>query len=280
MLGRIIFREGLSWHVSFHEDHCRNLAESFFRVFQPNAHGKDKAGNQNELRFSVYGRRNEGPCLVEIPAANHNEITFVLNQAKTDVALARQMIRLSQVMAHCSASRGAILMHGALASWKGTGVLLCGASGSGKTTASKRLPSPWQSLSDDATLLVRDKSGEYWAHPWPTWSRHLARKKSLTVSLGSPVRLHAIFFLRQSAKNGISGALPKESIIRLMAASEQAVNLTAAIMPIAPRNRQRVDRFDLCCDLARKLPTFHLAVSLPGKFWKLIEKAIKLQVHP
>lgn len=92
--------------------------------------------------------------------------------------------------------------------------------------------------------------------------------------------MHAICFLKKSVKDGISSALPKESVVRLMAASEQAVNLTAAIMPVAPRNRQRVDRFDLCCDLARKLPVFHLAASLTGKFWKLIEKAIELQVHP
>ena len=30
---------------------------------------------------------------------------------------------------------------------------------------------PWRSLCDDATLVVRDASGRYWAHPWPTWSR-------------------------------------------------------------------------------------------------------------
>ncbi len=59
-----------------------------------------------------------------------------------------------------------------------------------------------------------------------------------------------------------------------MAAAEQAVNLTARIMPVEPRNRQRVARLDLCSDLARKIPVFHLSASLTGKFWELIEKVL------
>ncbi|MFO7685071.1 MAG: SynChlorMet cassette protein ScmC [Desulfobacterales bacterium] len=211
---------------------------------------------------------------MDIPNEDGKRINFILGPAKGVEALTRQMILLSQGMADCSASRGGVLLHGALASWKSKGVLLCGASGSGKTTASNRLPSPWRSLSDDATLLVRDRQGRYWAHPWPTWSRYLSKKENPIQPLAGPVRLQAICFLKKSVKDRISNASPKGSIVRLMAASEQAVNLMAEIMPVAQRNRQRIDRLDLCCDLARRIPIFHLSVSLTGKFWELVERTL------
>ncbi len=65
-------------------------------------------------------------------------------------------------------ARNALLLHGALAEHAGRGVILIAQGGTGKTTASQRLPSPWYSHSDDITLVVRDTTGQYWAHPWPT----------------------------------------------------------------------------------------------------------------
>ena len=82
-----------------------------------------------------------------------------------------QLIQLSMVIAREAQSLGGVLLHGALAERDGIGVILAAPGGTGKTTASERLPSPWQSLCDDVTLVVRDTKGNYCAHPWPTWSR-------------------------------------------------------------------------------------------------------------
>lgn len=70
-------------------------------------------------------------------------------------------------------NRGGLLLHGALAECKRQGVILAGPGTVGKTTASRRLRLPWHSLSDDATLVVRDRAGRFGAHPWPTWSRFM-----------------------------------------------------------------------------------------------------------
>ena len=66
-----------------------------------------------------------------------------------------QLMRVSQIVANASEEKGGLLVHGALVEWNGTGVILAGPGGVGKTTASKRLPSTWRSLSDDTALIVK-----------------------------------------------------------------------------------------------------------------------------
>jgi SynChlorMet cassette protein ScmC len=83
------------------------------------------------------------------------------------------LVQLSLILAREAQTCGGVLLHGALAEWNGLGVILAAPGGMGKTTASNRLPAPWRSLSDDLTLIVRDSQKNYWAHPWPTWSRFL-----------------------------------------------------------------------------------------------------------
>ena len=92
-------------------------------------------------------------------------------------------------MANSSEKNGGLLVHGALAEWNGIGVILAGPGGVGKTTASKRLPRPWRSLSDDNTLIVKSPDGTYWAHPWPTWSRYRQGDMSGSWDVQAAVKL-------------------------------------------------------------------------------------------
>ena len=92
-------------------------------------------------------------------------------------------------------------MHGALAEENGIGVILAAPGGTGKTTASDRLPAPWRSLCDDTTLVVRDSQGKYWGHPWPTWSRFLEGGPGGTWEVQEAVPLRGVFFLSQAPED-------------------------------------------------------------------------------
>lgn len=279
MVGTKKFKDDLTWLVEVGSGLQKNLAQDLFRMLGVDVLDANHAQEpcRSDLCF-VLRKQMENKKKVNVLSMKKTGDRFLFHIPEQKDTLLSNMVKLSQGMAHCSASRGGILLHGALASWKRRGILLCGASGSGKTTASQRLPSPWRALSDDAAFVVRDRQGRYWAHPWPTWSRFSTGGKLPPTTLGNPVRLAAIFFLKKSSRDRISEVSRKNAIVRLMAASEQAVNLMAGLMPVNERNQQRIDRLDLCCDLTRTTPCFHLGASLKGKFWKLIEKALNLQV--
>jgi hypothetical protein len=70
-----------------------------------------------------------------------------------------------------SLMRGGVVMHAALVTFDGQGYLLAGKSGAGKSTAASRVPPPWEALCDEMVLAVPDPAGDWWAHPWPTWSK-------------------------------------------------------------------------------------------------------------
>ena len=72
------------------------------------------------------------------------------------------------------------MVHGALMSKNGRGVLLCGPSGIGKSTTAERMAAEgFEVLADDCFLLRRDGDGRYWARPLPTWSIYLFGKEAL-----------------------------------------------------------------------------------------------------
>ncbi|NTV94432.1 MAG: SynChlorMet cassette protein ScmC, partial [Thiobacillus sp.] len=109
-----------------------------------------------------------------------------------------QMRRIASQVAREAMARGGLLFHGALAEHRGNGFLMAGPSDVGKSTASRRLPSPWRSLSDDMTLVVRDGRGDFQAHPWPTWSRFLYGGPGGSWAVERSVPLRAMFFLDQA----------------------------------------------------------------------------------
>jgi len=101
------------------------------------------------------------------PSDDEDTVICIVPPLRDNDMLANQLMQLSLVIAQQSQTRGGFLLHGALIEKDGWSVILAGPGGVGKTTASSRLRSPWRSLSDDATLVVRDVHGTYWAHPWP-----------------------------------------------------------------------------------------------------------------
>jgi hypothetical protein len=190
------------------------------------------------------------------------------------------MDRVASAIAGQSVTSGGLLLHGALAVRNGAGFVLAGPSGVGKSTASRRLPAPWQSLSDDCTLVVRDPQGRYWAHPWPTWS--LLRDKGLVASwpLEQAVPLKALLFLRQSAVDAIEPVTATPAAALIM----ESAHLLARTIIFAPDT----DASRVVClkylraawSIAAAVPGFRLSVSSTGRFWQEIERAVLGEAVP
>jgi SynChlorMet cassette protein ScmC len=188
-------------------------------------------------------------------------------------------------------SRGGVLVHGALAEYPfaslgrekdcglGEGILLAGSFSVGKTTASYRLTAPWRSLCDDATLVVRDRSGRYWAHPWPTWSRFYGSKDGPgpggNWDVQRPVPLRAIFFLSKSPDDDVEPLPAASAMAMLMEAVQHVSNTMTFYRPEEEIQAIYRDQLAAVEALAHSIPAYTLKISLNGEFWKKIERVLQ-----
>jgi SynChlorMet cassette protein ScmC len=184
-------------------------------------------------------------------------------------------LKISLTLARQSQNLGGVLLHGALAEWNGFGIILIGAGGTGKTTASRRLPPPWKSLSDDLTFVVRDSQNTYWAHPWPTWSRFLQGDPDGTWNVQKAVPLRSIFFLKQSDENRVTSVGNGLSTRLLLQSIQQASILM--IRGLGPEKVRQIHLqwFDNICPISKSVPLHTLEISLTGPFWQEIEPVLE-----
>ena len=125
-----------------------------------------------------------------------------------------QMRRIASQIAREALFRGGLLFHGALAEYRGSAFIMAGPGDVGKSTASRRLPSPWRSLCDDMTLVVRDCKGRFWAHPWPTWSRFNNGGPGGSWAVEQAVPLRAQVDIIEGEEPGVFGEFGGKIIVR------------------------------------------------------------------
>lgn len=89
-----------------------------------------------------------------------------------------------------------LLGHGALAVREGRGVLFCGPSGIGKSTAVSRLPEDWEVLGDDCFLLS-ESGGSWFVQPAPTWSIWISGKPFRRFDCSHRVELGRVFLVER-----------------------------------------------------------------------------------
>lgn len=169
---------------------------------------------------------------------------------------------------------GGLPLHAALVDRNGFGIVLAASGGIGKSTCCHRLRDPWHTLCDDEVLVVHHNQNGYLAHPFPTWSDYFADRFDRTCNIERCVPLRAIFFLEQSETDEV---VP-------MGRGHSAVLIYQSATEVCHRNWIKVNRekvsnlrknlFENSCRLAKTIPAFRLRVSLKGRFWEQIEKAI------
>lgn len=216
-------------------------------------------------------------CYIPLASQDHGRAVVSLYSREHGADLSGNFRRLSLVFARAAQASGGFLIHGALAEKDGRGVILAAPGGTGKTTASGRLPAPWRSLSDDITLVVRDPQGRYWAHPWPTWSRFQDGGPGGTWEVQHAVPLKGIFILSQAPADRAERIGSGQAVSLLM---ECAGQTSMFMIPGLLKEEVRalhLERFNNLCALARIVPTHLLHISLTGTFWNEIERSLEVR---
>jgi SynChlorMet cassette protein ScmC len=174
-----------------------------------------------------------------------------------------------------SIQRGGLPLHAAAAERDGKGVLLAAPSGVGKSTCCLCLPSHWQPLCDDETLVIFDRTESYRAHPFPTWSDYLWKNNGKTWETQYSVPLVGLFFLEQSTTDTVEPLGQGAAAALLNQSTNEAFHKFWGMLNKTEQKRLRITLFDNSCTLAKLLPACRLRVSPHGKFWEKMEHVLE-----
>lgn len=211
---------------------------------------------------------------IPLASKDDGDVVCILNPRDNWGGSYVNLLRLSLVFARQAQANGGILIHGALAERDGIGVILTGAGGTGKSTASRRFPPPWRSLCDDTTLVVRDTKGNYWAHPWPTWSCFLDGGAGGTWDVQKPLPLAGIFILAQAVEDSVERIGLGKAISLLVECVGQVSTFITPSLFKEELRAMHMERFNNLCTLAGVTPVHLLHISLTGAFWQEIEQVL------
>jgi len=117
--------------------------------------------------------------------------------------------------------------------------------------------------------------GNYWAHPWPTWSRFLWGGSGGTWDVQHAVPLKGVFFLSRAAEDHVESLGPGHALSLLVECAQQASQLMVRGLGKEATRALHLERFDNLCALARVVPAHLLHISLTGAFWEEIEQTLE-----
>jgi hypothetical protein len=274
----LVLADGSRWEISAGDKEAAAIVSQLGCAMQlrgaPGAIEPPHHGRLGRILVQVEAHTSVADCSVPL-ASNHNGIVVVgLDPCDNWGGPFVNLVRLSLIFAREAQTRGGVLIHGALAERDGMGVILVAPCGTGKTTASNRLPAPWRSLSDDATLVVRDPQGNYWAHPWPTWSRFLDGGPGGTWDVQSAMPLKGIFLLAQAVEDRVERLGPGRAVSLLVESVGQVSTIMAPGLVKEELHALHLEQFDNLCALVRVIPAHVLHISLTGAFWQEIDQAL------
>ena len=279
VLHNLVLADGSHWEIAAGDEEAAFIVSQLGGAMQlcmtTGAIEPPHHSNLCKLLVQVDAHTSVADCYVPLVSENDGVVVCIPSPYDHWGSPYINLVRLSLVFAREAQARGGVLIHGALAERDGMGVILAAPSGTGKTTASNRLPAPWRSLCDDATLVVRDPQGNYWAHPWPTWSCFLAGGPGGTWDVQHAVPVKGIFFLAQAGEDRVVQVGPGQAVSLLLECVRQA----AMFMPLGLLKEEgralHLEWFNNLCALARVIPAHVLHISLTGAFWQEIEQALE-----
>ncbi len=169
---------------------------------------------------------------------------------------------------------GGLPLHSALVCRSGFGVALSASGGTGKSTSSRRIPSPWRTLCDDTTLVLPGSTTAFEAHPFATWSDYLWKRSEGTWNVAGRIPLKAIFFLKQADKDKASAIGQGETAIYIARSSTEILTPFIRRLEVESARALKGRIFDNACRAAKAVPAYVLDVSLEGQFWEEIERVL------
>jgi len=161
------------------------------------------------------------------------------------------------LFAQLLADRGGIILHGSGLIFKEKGYLFVGHSDAGKTTLVKTFNHHAKILNDDR-MIVRKENGQFYLYGTP-WHGDL--------SLVAPDRvlLKAILFLNQAKENKVEKTEGLEAFKSLFGCTVKAL-----VTEIWAKNA-----LDICRDLSREVPCYHLYFDKTEGVISTIEKGVR-----
>jgi SynChlorMet cassette protein ScmC len=170
---------------------------------------------------------------------------------------------------------GGIPVHGALVEHKGSGVILAGRSGEGKSTACGRLPVPWRTVSDDMCLVLKSPAAGFQAYPLPTWSIFRHDHTSGRCRAGRLLPLRAVFFLKQAPEDECLEMKKSAAAISLASVALQVFRSIDSEFPRAEDSDVKRGLYANAASLALAIPSHLLRISLTGCFWEKMEEVLE-----
>ena len=279
VLYSLVLADGSRWGIAAVDEKAASIVSQLGCVMQlcmnTGANEPSHHGNPCRLFVQIDAHTTAADCYVPLASENDGVVVCDLSPCDRWGGPHVNLVRLSLVFAREAQARGGVLIHGALAERDGMGVILAAPGGTGKTTASNRLPAPWRSLCDDTTLVVRDPQGNYWAHPWPTWSRFLDGGPGGTWDVQNAVPVKGIFFLARALEDRVERVGPGQAVSLLGECVGQVSTFMAPGLWKEELHALHLEQFNNLCVLARVTPAHVLHISLTGAFWQEIEQALE-----
>ena len=277
-LHNLVLADGSRWEIAASDDEAASIVTQLGRAMQlrmtPGAIEPSPHGHLYQLLGQVDAHASVMDYHVPLASKNDGVVVSILRTCDYWGGPYINLMRLSLVFARQAQARGGVLIHGALAERDGIGVILAAPGGTGKTTASNRLPAPWRSLCDDTTLVVRNPQGNYWAHPWPTWSRFLWGGPGGSWDVQYTVPLKGIFFLSRADEEWAEPVGTGRGVSLLVESAHQASQLMTRGLSKEEKRSLHMEWFENICALARTIPSHLLHISLTGAFWQEMERVL------
>ena len=212
---------------------------------------------------------------VALPSENNDEIRIFLGdylncERKLQVQLLKMVF--FQTFFPSLLAGEMFLFHGALAvTESGQGILLCGPSGVGKSTACRKLAGKMQTLAEDFILLSKF-DGKWFAQAAPTWSVWGFDKEEIVVSdICKIVPLNYMVLLNRGEARleefGKYGAS-----LALSASFNDMTNwqTRAAVVPRDMRRQLRTCAFEGVLDMTKKLSCYRMFSKLDTDIGELL----------
>jgi len=239
---------------------------------------KDSFGDKNGNPISLRG--GKGWFVYDLKTMllwRHERIPDVIAEIRNNENYEIEIINMwnaLQPIYQKAEEAGGLPLHAALLEFDGRGIIIAAPGDTGKSTCCQRVPSTWNPLGDDETLVVLDGKKGYRAHPFPTWGDYLNKRPGKTWNVQVSIPASAIFFLEQSGSDGAAPIEQARAAVLVNRSARQVSERFWGGLDGEEKKKLGLRLFDNACRLAKAVPAFILRASANGKFWEEIEKVL------
>ena len=209
----------------------------------------------------------------------HYNSPFIICDIGSEASTTNDLIRIERflyiIYEHIIYS-GGFPVHGALIKKEGKAVIIGAPGGTGKSTCCDRLPEPWHALSDDMSLVIKEKTNTYNVHPLPTW-KYVQKGLKNNWKIEEKIPLKVVFLLEQSDKDKAIPVKRNMGALRLTQLSLQICQPHWKYLSVDEIRKVKTNIFSNTWELTSKIPVYTLLCSRTGKFWEEIEEAVRLK---